>query len=86
MSYLEGDVPDSRLMATGMLADQAKPVFYRQEILPLRLELLRNEDHARTQPPPRARTQAEEVANKLRNALNTARPTCPATRCRWQAR
>ena len=64
---LEGDYP-SRLMATGMLADQAKPVFYRQEIMPLRLELLRNEDHVHGIR--LALKQAEEVANKLRNALN----------------
>ncbi len=57
-----------RLMATGMLADQAKPVFYRQEIMPLPLELLRNEDHARDIR--QALNQAEEVADKLRNALN----------------
>lgn len=57
-----------QLMATGMLADQAKPVFYRQEILPLPLELLQNEDHVN-----RIRLaleQAENVAIKLRNSLN----------------
>ena len=65
--YLENDVP-IRLMATGMLADQAKPVFYRQEIMPLPLELLQNEDYARDIR--QALERAEEVANKLRNALN----------------
>ena len=36
--------PDYRpaLTATGMLADQAKPVFYRQEIMPLPLAILRD--------------------------------------------
>ncbi|MCY3780007.1 MAG: type I-E CRISPR-associated protein Cse1/CasA [Chloroflexi bacterium] len=64
--YLEDDPIE--LVATGMLADQAKPVFYRQEIMPLPLELLRNEDyvHAVRQ----ALELAEEVAVKLRIALN----------------
>lgn len=57
-----------RLMATGMLADQAKPVFYRQEIMPLPLELLRHEDHAHRIR--HALEQAENVAVKLRNSLN----------------
>ena len=40
--------PDYRpaLMATGMLADQAKPVFYRQEIMPLPLAILRDRERA----------------------------------------
>jgi len=57
-----------RLMATGMLAEQAKPVFYRQEIMPLPLELLRNE--SRVAVIRLALEQAEAVAIKLRNALN----------------
>ena len=57
-----------RLMATGMLADQAKPVFYRQEIMPLPLKLLRNEDHVHGIR--LALEQAEDVSNKLRIALN----------------
>ncbi len=65
--YLDNGCP-IHLMATGMLADQAKPVFYRQEIMPLPLELLRNEDHARDIR--QALKQAEVVADKLRNALN----------------
>ncbi len=64
---LEDDYP-VQLMATGMLADQAKPVFYRQEIMPLPLALLRNEDHAHTIN--LALAYAEEAANKLRIALN----------------
>lgn len=65
--YLENNRP-VQLMATGMLADQAKPVFYRQEIMPLRLELLRNDDHVHRVR--HALKQAEDVATKLRNALN----------------
>ena len=65
--YLEEDRP-IELMATGMLADRAKPVFYRQEIMPLPLALLQNEDHARDIR--QALELAEEVAVKLRNALN----------------
>ena len=65
--YLENDHP-IQLIATGMLADQAKPVFYRQEIMPLPLALLRNEDYAREIR--QALAQAEDVASKLRNALN----------------
>lgn len=64
---LQSDYP-LRLMATGMLAEQAKPVFYRQEIMPLPLELLRNEGHVRNIG--LALEQAEEVANRLRIALN----------------
>lgn len=65
--YLDEGYP-LRLMATGMLADQAKPIFYRQEIMPLPLELLRNEDLVRKISS--ALNRAEEVAVKLRNALN----------------
>ena len=65
--YLEEDRP-IELMATGMLADQAKPVFYRQEIMPLPLELLQNEDHARDIR--QALARAEDVATILRSALN----------------
>ena len=57
-----------RLMATGMLADQAKVLFYRQEIMPLPLDLLRKEDLV-----PGIRSalrRAEEIASKLRNTLN----------------
>jgi CRISPR system Cascade subunit CasA len=65
--YLDNDRP-IRLMATGMLADQAKPVFYRQEILPLPPALLQSDEHIN-----RIRfalQQAEDIASKLRNALN----------------
>lgn len=68
----ESDCLDSgypvRLMATGMLADQAKPIFYRQEIMPLPLDLLRDENRVRDIR--QAIAQAEECAVKLRNALN----------------
>lgn len=64
---LQSDYP-LRLMATGMLAEQAKPVFYRQEIMPLPLALLRNQDHEHNIR--LALEQAEEVANRLRIALN----------------
>ena len=64
---LEEDFP-VQLMATGMLADQAKVIFYRQEIMPFPLELLRNPDHSRDIGT--ALKQAEDVAIKLRNALN----------------
>jgi len=65
--YLEEKHP-VQLMATGMLADQAKPVFYRQEIMPLPLTLLRNEDFEHAVRGSLA--LAEEVAVKLRIALN----------------
>ena len=57
-----------RLMATGMLADQAKTIFYRQEVIPLPVDLLRDEEHVRDIR--QAIAQAEECAVKLRNALN----------------
>ena len=79
---LEDDYP-VQLMATGMLADQAKPVFYRQEIMPLPLALLRNEDHAHTINLSLA--YAEEAANKLRIALEHACQSGPAARRRWQS-
>ena len=65
--FLDNGCP-IQLMATGMLADQAKPVFYRQDILPLPLELLRNDDHARDIR--RELERAEDVAIKLGNSLN----------------
>ena len=57
-----------RLMATGMLADQAKVIFYRQEQMPLPVELLRNPDtltliYQATQ-------RADQIADALRSALN----------------
>ncbi len=66
--YLEENYP-IRLMAAGMLADQAKPIFYRREVMPLPLELLRNAKYAADIEG--ALGNAEEVAGKLRNALNT---------------
>ena len=65
--FLESDHP-VQLMATGMLAEQAKPIFYRQEIMPLPLELLRDDDHVRDIA--EAVKQAKDIAVKLRNALN----------------
>ena len=58
-----------RLMAAGMLADQAKPIFYRREVMPLPLELLRNAEYAADIEG--ALGWAEDVAGRLRNALNT---------------
>lgn len=58
-----------RLMAAGMLADQAKPIFYRREVMPLPLELLRETDYAASIE--NALGVAEDVAGRLRNALNT---------------
>lgn len=56
------------LMATGMLADQAKPIFYRREIMPLPLELLRDANlvsHIEG-----ALTTAEKIEGGLRFALD----------------
>lgn len=65
---LDDDYP-TRLIATGMLADKGKPIFYRREVMPLPLELLRNAEYAADI---EARLgQAEDIAGKLRNALNT---------------
>ena len=58
-----------RLMAAGMLADQAKPIFYRREVMPLPLELLRNAEYVEVIEG--ALGKAEDIAGKLRNALNT---------------
>ena len=57
-----------RLIASGMLADQAKTIFYRQEIMPLPLDLLRDEDRIREIR--QAIAHAEDCAAKLHNALN----------------
>ena len=65
---LDDDYP-TRLIATGMLTDQGKPIFYRQEVMPLPLELLRNAEYV--QQIEEALGKAEEVSGKLRNALNT---------------
>ncbi len=69
-----GKLPENSLLqltASGLLTAKnipGKTLFLRQEIMPLPLELLRNEDHARDIR--QALNQAEEVADKLRNALN----------------
>ena len=68
----EGPLDDNypiRLMAVGMLTDQGKPIFYRREVMPLPLELLRNAEYVENIEG--ALGKAEEVAGKLRNALNT---------------
>lgn len=67
-----GQLEDShviQLMATGMRSDKAKPIFYRREVMLLPLELLRNAKYAADIEG--ALGKAEEVAGKLRNALNT---------------
>ena len=65
---LDDDYP-IRLMATGMLADKGKPIFYRREVMPLPLELLWNAEYVENIEGTLG--NAEEVAGKLRNALNT---------------
>jgi CRISPR system Cascade subunit CasA len=55
-----------QLMATGMLADQAKPIFYRREHMPLPASLLNDEYIGYVSV---ALKQAEEVAQTLRFAL-----------------
>ncbi|MCU0514135.1 MAG: type I-E CRISPR-associated protein Cse1/CasA [Anaerolineae bacterium] len=73
LHYLAGTSlePDAHftLMAAGMLADQAKPIFYREEYLPLPAHIL---GHERRLPlVARAIQQAEEAGKSLREALNT---------------
>ena len=58
-----------RLMATGMLADKAAVIFYREEILPLPPEILRNEDHIKDIDI--ALEQAEAIGRALDRALHT---------------
>ena len=58
-----------RLMSAGMLADQAKPIFYRREVMPLPLHLLRNAEYVADIEAMLG--QAEDIAGRLRNALNT---------------
>ncbi len=69
-----GQLEDShviQLMATGMATDpgKAKIYFYRREVMPLPLKLLRKEEYVSDIAG--ALKRAEEVAGKLRNALNT---------------
>ncbi len=54
-----------KLMAIGRLADQAKPIFYRQEIMPLPLNLLNSKQGIVEQ----AIQHAEATAEKLRYAI-----------------
>lgn len=58
-----------RLMATGMLANKAAVIFYREEILPLPLEILRDAEHIADIGD--ALKQAEDIAGALDKALNT---------------
>ena len=58
-----------RLMATGMLADMAKVVFYREEILPLPPEILRDRDHRADIAD--ALKQAEDLGRALDRVLKT---------------
>lgn len=69
-SYVEidRDYP-LRLLATGMLSEQANSIFYRQELLPLPYALLRR--GGLVQRVENAVRQADEVAERLRSALNT---------------
>lgn len=67
-----GQLEDShviQLMATGMRSDKAKPIFYRRETMPLPLHLLRNAEYVADIE--RALGWAEDIAGRLRNALNT---------------
>jgi len=57
------------LTAIGMLADQAKPLFYRQERMPLPLSLLAQPDKRLVIT--EALGDADEVASKLYGALNS---------------
>lgn len=57
-----------RLLATGMLADQTKPIFYRREIMPLPLELLRAPHYVSHIEA--ALSQAEKIEGSLRFALD----------------
>jgi len=66
---LPGNYP-LRLMATGMLANgNAKVVFYREEILPLPIQILRDQDHRADIAD--ALKQAEDIGRALDRALNT---------------
>lgn len=58
-----------RLSAQGMLADQAKPIFYRQEAMPIPVGLLKGEINYTLIT--LAITQADNVAEQLRYAVNT---------------
>lgn len=68
---LSGAIDEKRSLqvtASGMLADQAKPIFYRQEQMPLPPVVLRDADAAYRVS--QAIQQAEEAAKILREALN----------------
>lgn len=61
------DVGSPRIAAVGMLADQAKPIFYRQETMTLPVGLLRNAYDTRFIG--EAIDQAEQIARDLNDAL-----------------
>lgn len=63
------DDQDLKLTAIGMLADQAKPIFYRQEPMPLPATLL--SERTDRQFVFQAIKDAEGMADTLRNTLNT---------------
>ncbi len=66
-----GFLPENKrlqLMASGLMAVKAKTIFHRQELTPLPLGMLRNEQHVSDVR--QALEQAEDCAVKLRNALN----------------
>ena len=62
-AYVLDDNHVVHLAAMGMLADQAKPIFYRQERLPLPANLLR--DEYKVASITKATTKADEVCDKL---------------------
>lgn len=62
-------VEHAQLLATGMLADQAKPIFYRQESLPLPTALLSGDSEYRWSIAD-AIQRADDVADLLRRALS----------------
>lgn len=57
-----------KLTAIGMLADQAKPIFYREECIPIPSLMLRNSHDTRLVG--RAIDRAEDTAKSLRRALD----------------
>jgi len=69
---MDGEIPEQyplQLTATGMLADQAKPIFYRQDQIPLHPGLLK--EPLSQQYISQAITEAESAAKALRFAAQT---------------
>ena len=62
-AYVLDDDHVVHLDAMGMLADQAKPIFYRQEYVPLPANLL--SDEYKVAPITKATTKADEVCDRL---------------------